>query len=678
MQRFAITNGEAAALLNAISKISYDGGTQLGCLTNIPVAQGEGWNFLFSDGLNNFGRAEPAILSGPLYIFAADQTVDQPFLRHLAQRFGGTVLSLQRMTDQQVLRALAAKPFAFLGSEAVNAGITELCPQTSQLLQKRLTVVGKLTAAEAGIVLNYGFGGKVMTHSRHAITRKTAVPSDLLRRFWAQRKLEDLLVLQKQNEPEITELGKRYGLVTPYTSLIVLEQLEQYVEHRIMPPASLPEMRREYARIVEEQSAEEKKLQRDKTEQLLTAWTKRVEWWNTKFKPVAKFQEPEQDGASVRRPSGVTPLRSRATVVRSGATADLPVVESMNVVNALDAAPALAAAPEAWMRDASMLGGEPMTAAHSEPGPGVAIKEWNPKTPYLDALKRAGKQDTFAVYLAQRTKFGTSPAFYLDCAEFFRKQAREDLSLQILSNIAELDLENAALLRVLAYRLLQIGQLDLACSLFEEILRLRPEEPQSFRDLALAVAKRGQTENDLADCRRALELLARVVNQKWDRFDEIEVIALMEMNALWADCDRRFPKDKLPFPVDQRLQKLLDLDVRILLTWDADMTDIDLHIVEPSGEEAYFSHNLTSMGGLVSRDFTQGYGPEEYCLHKARPGAYKIAVNYYGSQAAQLMGPVTVQAEIITHFGRLNEKRKSLTLRLEDKKETVVIGEVEF
>lgn len=50
------------------------------------------------------------------------------------------------------------------------------------------------------------------------------------------------------------------------------------------------------------------------------------------------------------------------------------------------------------------------------------------------------------------------------------------------------------------------------------------------------------------------------------------------------------------------------------------------------------------------------------------PGTYKIEANYYGSQAAQIMGPVTGQAEVITHFGRPNEKRKSLTLRLEDKK----------
>lgn len=91
-----------------------------------------------------------------------------------------------------------------------------------------------------------------------------------------------------------------------------------------------------------------------------------------------------------------------------------------------------------------------------------------------------------------------------------------------------------------------------------------------------------------------------------------------------------------------------------------------------------YDHNLTTIGGLVRQDFTQGYHPEEYCLRKAMRGTYKIEANYYGSEAAQLMGPVTVQAEVITHFGRPNEKRRSLTLRLEETKETVLISEVAF
>lgn len=56
--------------------------------------------------------------------------------------------------------------------------------------------------------------------------------------------------------------------------------------------------------------------------------------------------------------------------------------------------------------------------------------------------------------------------------------------------------------------------------------------------------------------------------------------------------------------VDQQLIKLLDVDVQIILTWDADMTDMDLWITEPSGEQASYNNNRTRIGGMVSHDFT--------------------------------------------------------------------------
>jgi Ca-activated chloride channel homolog len=678
VQRFAITNGEAAELLTAISQLAYDGGTQLGCLTNYPAPTPGGVYFLFSDGLGNFGEFEPPAFDAPLYIFTADQTLDQPFLQYLAQRSGGAVFPLRTMTDPQILVAMTAKPFGFTGTETAKPGTVDLYPQMARPLEKRFTLAGKLTASEARIVVNYGAGGKSLSPSALTVARANAVPGELLRRYWAQKKLNDLLVFQDRNETAITELGKEYGLVTPFTSLIVLEQVEQYVEHRILPPPTLPAVRAEYARIVEEQSANARKEEREKIEHLLALWNQRVEWWNKKFKYPEdyKYHEREADPRGQRRALGVTPLPGRA--VRES-SAGAPPGAALEISDSAPLPVAIASPDVAgFASDPSRLSSGGRRRESHERQPGIALKEWDPTTPYLQALKRAPAQDAFTVYLAQRKKFGASPAFYLDCGEFFRKQQRNDLGLQVLSNLAELELENAALLRVLAYRLLQIGQLELACGLFEQVLRLRPEEPQSFRDLALALARRGQADNNPADCHRALELLARVVNDRWDRFDEIEVIALMELNALWADGARRFPNDKIDFPVDKRLRKLLDLDVRILLTWDADLTDMDLHLTEPSGEVAMYNHNLTRIGGLVSRDFTQGYGPEEYCLHKAMRGSYKIEVNYFGSRAVQLTGPVTVQAEVITHFGRPNETRKNLTLRLEDKKETVLVGEVEF
>jgi hypothetical protein len=57
----------------------------------------------------------------------------------------------------------------------------------------------------------------------------------------------------------------------------------------------------------------------------------------------------------------------------------------------------------------------------------------------------------------------------------------------------------------------------------------------------------------------------------------------------------------------------VQLDVFIWLGWDTDKTDIDLHVMEPTGEEVSYSHKRSaSTGAAVSRDFTQGYGPEVY------------------------------------------------------------------
>ena len=103
---------------------------------------------------------------------------------------------------------------------------------------------------------------------------------------------------------------------------------------------------------------------------------------------------------------------------------------------------------------------------------------------------------------------------------------------------------------------------------------------------------------------------------------------------------------------------------------------MDLWVTEPSGEKCFYGHNRTTIGGMISNDFTQGYGPEEYCLRKAMKGKYKIQANFFGSHQQSLSGPTTLQAEVITNFGRPNEKRQALTLRLEKAKDVVDVGTI--
>jgi len=317
----------------------------------------------------------------------------------------------------------------------------------------------------------------------------------------------------------------------------------------------------------------------------------------------------------------------------------------------------------------------------------IEIKPWDPSTPYIAAMKAVKPEQAYDVYLQQREKFAKSPAFYLDCADYLLREKQHAAGIRVLTDVAELKLEDARLIRVAAHRLQQAGELDLAISLFERVQKLRPEEPQSFRDLALALAARADsaasatradhnTGQIISDYGRAIELLNKVITSNWDRFPEIEVTAAMEANAILARLQRLPMLGDIPIALDHRLRQNLDCDVRIVLTWDADMTDVDLWVTEPSGEVCMYNHNRTTIGGLVSRDFTQGYGPEEYCLRKTMSGKYLIQANYYGSRQQELTGPCTVQATVITNFGRPDEKREALTLRLTSQKETVTVGTV--
>jgi hypothetical protein len=312
----------------------------------------------------------------------------------------------------------------------------------------------------------------------------------------------------------------------------------------------------------------------------------------------------------------------------------------------------------------------------------ITIKEWNPSTPYLQEIQAQEKSKAYDSYLGKKKTYGASPGFYLDCANFFFKQDRI-LALRILSNLAELKIEDAPLLRVLAWRMIEAEEINLAIEVFEKVIRLRPEEPQSHRDLALAYAKKMEVSHDTNDGVKAAELFYHVVLGSWDRFAEVETIVVMELNHLLMRMEKLDEKNKSHWKkkvefIDSRLTKLLDLDVRITMSWDANNTDMDLHVIEPSGEEAFYGHNLTTIGGLVSRDFTQGYGPEEYVIHHAMPGVYKIKVKYYGSRQQNLMGPVTVSANVITNYGRSDEKHQLLTLRLTEAKDMMEIGSIAF
>ena len=158
-------------------------------------------------------------------------------------------------------------------------------------------------------------------------------------------------------------------------------------------------------------------------------------------------------------------------------------------------------------------------------------------------------------------------------------------------------------------------------------------------------------------------------------FPGIEVIVLTEMNAVIAETSEP-DSEKLDLRrIDPRFLSNRPLDLRVVLTWDADDTDIDLHVVDPNGEETFFSHPLSYQGGRVSPDNTTGYGPEEFSLKSAKPGKYRVEVNFYGHRQQILSDATTIQLGFFTRYGMKDQRKQSVTMRLKEARDRIVVGE---
>lgn len=95
-------------------------------------------------------------------------------------------------------------------------------------------------------------------------------------------------------------------------------------------------------------------------------------------------------------------------------------------------------------------------------------------------------------------------------------------------------------------------------------------------------------------------------------------------------------------------------DIKVVLIWDTP-TDVDLWVIDPSGEKCYYAHKSTSNGGNLDVDIISGYGPETFTMTKAMPGNYAVQVQYYSSKEK----PVTrVQVYLVLYEGTAREERR--------------------
>jgi tetratricopeptide (TPR) repeat protein len=651
---FQVRNGDWSALRRALESTVYDGASALNDWKPQPDVD---QYLLFSDGLLNYGAAHAPVLAPHQRLFALNSSVsaDSARLAGLAETNRGELIAIDPQRPGEAARALL---FQSAGIEKMAArGASDLVAQSHTARDGMLRVAGRLLATpgqQLVLSVSTGAGAQDITIPLDSIASDHPLAGTL----WASWRLRQLEADYEMHRAEIGRIGRQFRIPTRETSLIVLDRLDDYVRNDIEPP---PELKAAFDKLRTVRGQSLALVRTKHFETVLRLFEQRVSWWNTNFtmhKPKPKRADDFSLGETAREQARNPAAQPRAAEPLAYAPPPPP------------AAPAASAE---LARSVSVAGRRSSQSAKAQAGEapaaniGMALKKWVANAPYIDRLRAAPADRVYALYLDEKPGYANSSAFFLDVADILIDKGQRDLALRVLSNLAEMDLDNRAVLRILGYRLLQAGAPQLAVPVFEKVLRLAQEEPQSFRDLGLAQAAAGLPQ-------LAIDNLYEVVLRPWDgRFPEIETIAITEINAIIAAA--RAPLDTSR--IDPRLLQNLPLDLRVVLAWDADNADMDLWVTDPDKELGNYANPLTAQGGKMSRDFTRGYGPEEFSLRRARAGKYRIEANYYGNQQQVLAGATTLQVKLFTGFGTARQKEQVITLRLKDKGETVYVGEFE-
>ena len=79
--------------------------------------------------------------------------------------------------------------------------------------------------------------------------------------------------------------------------------------------------------------------------------------------------------------------------------------------------------------------------------------------------------------------------------------------------------------------------------------------------------------------------------------------------------------------------------VLVTLAWNTDDTDLDLYVIDPTGDYSAYYHKTTADGGELDYDDTNGYGPEHWTLLSSdtvRWGQnYRVRLHYYSDHQSE-------------------------------------------
>jgi tetratricopeptide (TPR) repeat protein len=205
---------------------------------------------------------------------------------------------------------------------------------------------------------------------------------------------------------------------------------------------------------------------------------------------------------------------------------------------------------------------------------------------------------------------------------------KENEAARAFASLIEIAPGKTEILQRAGLLLLRANRARLAETPLRKALEIRPDRANGYRHLALMLWREGRVE----EAARVLESATQQAFPQW--YGNVQRVIREELGYVYRAWMKKEPARR-----DEIAQRAREHDVdlerddalRVTLAWETDANDVDLHIVDPSGEECFYSHKATKSGLSLYEDITQGLGPEVIRTNRLDRGTYHIGVRYFAA-----------------------------------------------
>ena len=260
--------------------------------------------------------------------------------------------------------------------------------------------------------------------------------------------------------------------------------------------------------------------------------------------------------------------------------------------------------------------------------------------------------------------------FYIECYNYF-KNLDNNFAISILKTISEKAKDNPKALKTIAFKLEESGDFENAKIIYQRLLKIRPLDEQSYRDLALVYKETGQYE-------LSASLYNKMLNNK---LSDANILGLQETvvneasHLYWTKSDKlvitEFPLKTLKTFIPKNDWKNFGYDYRIIFDWNDPAVEFNIQFVDPKKKYFNWSHTIIDDKEILEDELNYGYNTEEFIIEKSDKGKWIVNIENYTIEDDS--NPTFIKYTVYKNYGRPNEIKKVQVLDLSKLKQKITL-----